>query len=149
MDLPPVPERPAVTTRVSRPLTVSGIVGVPGGVGVDVSYQFNDRLALSGQASTWIAMTDVGAQARYFFVAYERSGFFVAGGLHALVAPALFPFAAPAISAEVGGEFRAQNGFTIGVGAGVMGVYAPPGSEGGGNSFGIAPLARLRFGFSF
>ena len=149
MDLPPIPEPPAVSARVARPLTVSGMVGLPGGVGVDVSYQYSDRLALSGQASTWIAMTDVGAQARYFFVAHERGGFFVAGGLHALVAPVLFPFAAPAISAEIGGEFRAQNGFTTGIGVGVMGVYAPPGSEGGGNSFGLAPLARLRFGYSF
>src|SRR4051794_24009012 len=90
MDLPPVPTT-AVSTRVARPLTVSGVLGIPGGLGVDVSYQLNDRVALSGQASSWVAVTDVGAQVRFFPLVSERAGLYVAGGVHALYAPILFP----------------------------------------------------------
>jgi hypothetical protein len=147
MDMPTPP--PPVSTRIARPWTVAGTVGLPGGLGVEVSRQLDDRLALSAHAASWLAVTDLGLGIRFFPLRSERAGLYVGGGVNALIAPVLFPTAAPAMNGELGGEFRARNGFTIGGGIGLMGLYAPKGSEGGGGEFGLVPTAQLRIGHSF
>lgn len=140
---------PAISTRVARPLTVSGVIGLPGGPGVDVSYHLSDRLAVSAQASSWLAVTDVGAQVRFFPLAGERAGLYLAAGPRALVAPILLSGIAPGLNTEIGGEFRGSGGFTIGGGIGVTGIYVPRGSEGGGGHIEPAPHAQLRIGYSW
>lgn len=142
-------QQPTLSTRETRPWTVAGTIGLPGGLGVDVGYQLHDRVQLSAHAASWVAVTDVGADVRLFPIAGERGGLYVATGVRGLIAPVLLKGVAPGINAEIGGEFRARNGFTIAGGIGGIMAYYPPGSEGGGDEWGVIPTLNLRIGKSF
>jgi hypothetical protein len=131
-------------------LTISGTAGLLGGVGLDVSYQLSDRLALAGQASSlFLVHNDVSAQVRFFPVASERAGLYLAGGVHGILSPVLFLGPAPGASLAIGGEFRAHSGFTIGGEVGAIGLYAP--SEGSHSTWGPVVMAnvQVRAGYSF
>ena len=137
------------TVRADRPWSFSGIIGLPGGFGVDLGWQPSDRLGLDLQLSSWLAISDLGLQARGFVLADDRRALTVVGGVHALFAPILFEPGALDLELGLGGEYRAPTGFTIGGELGpALWLSDPHHTEGGG---GISPAAfgRLRVGYSW
>ncbi len=135
----PLPEVPA--------WTVSGVVGFPGGLGVDVSRRLTDGFALSAQASTWLAVSDVGVRGRGFLVSGERWSFVVGGGVHALFAPVLFSPGALAVEVGPGFAYEAPSGFTLGMDAGPAVWLSLPHHTEGGDGVSLAEFVQLRVGW--
>ncbi len=127
--------------------TVSGIVGFPGGLGVDVARRLTDGFALSGQLATWVAISDLGVRGRGFLVRGERWSFVVGGGVHALVAPVLFSPGALAVELGPGVAYQAPSGFTFGLDGGpALWLSLPHHTEGGGG-VSVAEFAQLAVGW--
>jgi len=126
------PPAQAESTRVSRPLTVSGTVNaILPSVGVEVALQTSDRLALAVQVTQLLwAHVDVSARMRVFVVANEESGFYVGPILHAWYSPLILHGVSPVGTVEAGYELRAPTGFTFGIGLGGGVIWNPyKGSE--------------------
>lgn len=129
------------------PWTVSGVVGLPGGVGVDVARRLTGGFALSGQVSTWVAITDLGVRGRGFLVRGERWSFVVGGGLHGLIAPVLFSPGALALEAGPGVDYQAPSGFELAVDGGPALWFSLPHHTEGGDGLSLAAFAQLRLGW--
>jgi len=112
---------PAPSNRTSLPFTVSFALSGPiPGLGLDLSYQLHDRLAVGVQATTILAHTDINLRSRAFLLARPTWGLYA--GLNARLwhSPILFNGGVrPLADAEIGYEWRGPGGFTLGLGAGL------------------------------
>ena len=124
-------------------LSLSAQVGIPGGIGVEVAYR-TDAWAVGGHARSSLLFTDLGIAMRHYFAPRWYAGL----GAHVLDSPLIFRWA-PSVSVVGGFEHRYANDFTLGVEAGGIVAYTPPGSEGGGNELAPIPVIYLRVGKVF
>jgi hypothetical protein len=146
--------RPAhASTRQARPLTLSVAANaVLPSLGVDVSYQLHDRVAIGAQLTQLlIAHLDVSARARLFLLAGERSGLYLGANLHVWYSPLILDVLTGATTAELGYELRAPTGFTFAVGAGGGVLYVPghAGVSGRKPRWDPLPMLNLRLGRSW
>lgn len=138
----------AHATAARQPHAISFAFGVPGGFGADMEWSLSERTAVAVQASTWLAVSDLGVRYRWRFLLNAHSDLYVQGGAHALASPILFRIGAPAVSVGIGAE-RWRRGFVLAGEAGAYALWAPPGSEGGGNELGVVPLIQVRIGHAW
>lgn len=131
-----------------QPHAIAFVVGVPGGFGADLEWSLSERTAVAVQASTWLAVSDIGFHGRYRFLTNPHSDLYVQAGAHALASPLLFRIGAPGVSAGVGAE-RWRRGFVMAGELGAYVIWVPPGSEGGGNEIGAIPLIQFRIGHAW
>jgi hypothetical protein len=117
------------TSRQARPFSVSGVGTFYVGanfplVGVELAYHLFDRLAVTGQMTTFMGLFyDFSAGARTFILGNERSGLTL--GLTARHFAAIMSEGSNGAGAEVGYEYRAQNGFLLSLGLGYILANAP------------------------
>lgn len=150
MSIDSVGSTPSV--RETRPTTIAGTVSFPGGVGVEVSHNLTDRVALSAEASSWLLVSDISAQVKLYPVAGEHAGLYVSAGPHLAVVPLVSALDGsgsssmlfPGLGGEIGGEYRHESGFTISGGVGGMVVH-----QLNSNNTAVVPTAQLRLGYSF
>ena len=142
----------SVSTRTRRPSTVSGAANAAfPSLGIDVSQQLGDRFAVGVQFTTLIfAHNDLSARARWFVVAERRAGLYLGTNLHLWYSPLIINGLAPAGTLEAGYEWRADGGFTLGLGLGGGLIWIPPGGRGLGAQarWSGLPLVNLRIGES-
>lgn len=127
---------------------ISFALGAPGGFGADMEWSLAERRAIAVQASSWLAVSDLGVRYRWRFLLNTRSDVYLQGGAHALASPLLFRIGAPAVSTGIGAE-RWRGSFVLAAEAGAYVLWVPPGSEGGGNELGVVPLLQLRLGHAW
>ncbi|OVE81352.1 hypothetical protein BVY03_03980 [bacterium K02(2017)] len=130
---------------------LSGKINVPGGLGIEYAKDFGDQFQLATSLSSWFAISQASVEGRYVFRRADRSkdqswDFYAGVGVHALASPLLFPTVAPGANLSIGTQKSWDNGFFLGLDVGAMVLWAPPGSEGGGNEWGGLPTANLRLG---
>lgn len=138
------------SNRVDRPTSVSGAIGWPGGMGVDVAHNFSDSFGIQGQAMSWVAFTDLGFRLRGYPVGGQHWALVTSGGLHGLLAPVLFAPGALAAEVAVGTEYRGDRGFLFGLDAGpAVWLTDPKRTEGGEGPLSLTFFAQLRFGWAW
>jgi hypothetical protein len=147
------PTPASASTRQSRPLTVAGAANamLPS-LGVDVSYQLNDRIAVGAQLTMLLIVhNDLSARGRLFLVAGERYGLYVGANLHGWYSPLILDVPTIAATAELGYELRTDAGFTLGVGAGGGLLWVPGHAGVGGRKprWDPLPMLNLRIGRSW
>jgi hypothetical protein len=109
-----------MTGQPGRPVSISVAAdAVTPSLGVDLSYRLNPRVAVAAQLTTLlIAHTDLSVRSRLFLVAGEELGLYVGANLHVWYSPRVLKVATLAGTLEVGGEWQADSGLTLGLGAG-------------------------------
>lgn len=141
----------APSTRTTRPLTISGAANaILPSIGIDVSRQLTDRLAVGAQWTTLIVHNDVSLRTRLFILALRRAGLYLGANLHGWHSPLILSTVTIAGTIELGYEWRLDSGFTVGVGVGAGPLWVPKGSEGAGGAgrWEPLPLLDLRIGKS-
>ena len=138
------------SNRLDRPTSVSGIVGWPGGLGVDVAHNFSEVFGIQGQAMSWIAFTDLGFRLRGYPVGGQHWALVTSGGLHVLFAPILFAPGALEAEVGVGTEYRGDRGFLFGLDLGpALWVTDPKRTEGGDGPLSLTFFGQLRLGYAW
>jgi len=129
--LPPGPRR--APTRSPFTLGVAATLFFPS-AGVDLSWQPHQRLALGLQATTLVIHLDLSLRARLYLAPGARGGgpYLGANG-HLWWSPLVLTGLAPAVTGELGWEWRGPTGVLVGVGAGAGVIRTPPGSGSAGN----------------
>lgn len=117
-------ERPAPkSTLVTKPLSLTLGLGFPDAARLGVEYNLGRFFSIGGNVGTAGIFRDYGVHARVYPFDTHRFHFYLQGGADALDMTPLSPNAPLAVvpNLRLGEEFRAENGFTIGVnvGAGV------------------------------
>lgn len=102
--------------------------------GVDLSWQPHQRLALGLQATTLVVHLDLSLRGRLYLAPGPRGGgpYLGANG-HLWWSPLVLSGLAPAVTGELGWEWRGPTGVLVGVGAGAGVIRTPPGSGSAGN----------------
>ncbi len=140
----------ADSTRLARPLTVSGTVNaVLPSVGLEVAGQASDRVAFAVQLTQLLwAHVDLSVGMRVYVVARDESGFYVGPIVHAWYSPLILHGIVPVGTVEVGYERRERTGYTFGVGVGGGAIWNVHG-ESGDREWEPVAMLNLRFGKSW
>lgn len=115
----------AATTRELMPWTFSGAAStILPSVGVDLSRQLNDRIAIGVQVTQLLtAHVDVSFRLRLFLIAGETSGIYLGANSHLWYSPLILDRVSPVATGELGYEVRRPSGFTFGIGLGAGGIF--------------------------
>jgi hypothetical protein len=118
--------------------------------GADLSWQPHDRLALGLQATTLVVHLDLSLRGRLYLAPGGRGGgpYLGANG-HLWWSPLVIAGLSPAVTGELGWEWRGPTGRLVGVGLGAGGIHVPRGSGSAGNPehWELIPLLDLRIAF--
>ena len=138
------------STRETLPLTFSGAAnGILPSIGVDLSYQLEDRLGVGAQVTSLLwAHVDLSLRARFMALAEQDWGLYLGANVHAWYSPIIFHGVSPLATGEVGYEHRGNGGFTLGVGLGAGAIYFRQG-EGSRRRVEPVAIANLRIGRSW
>ena len=141
---------PSPSRRLESPLSVLGAANYPFiNLGLDVSYQLTDRFAIGGQlTSTFLVHNDLSARTRLFLFARPSWGVYVGANLHGIHSPVLLSTPAAAGTLELGVEFRTEERWIVGFGAGGGYLWAES-AEGRGpdeSNWMLWPVVNLRIG---
>jgi hypothetical protein len=117
---------PVVSERLAHPFSVSGAFNLPMlNVGIDLSYQVLDRLAVGVQATTFLlAHTDLSVRTRVFLIARPRWGIYLGANGHYIHSPLILSDPTWAATGELGWEYRTPGRTVIAVGAGAGRFWA-------------------------
>ena len=144
----------AESTRVTRPLTVSGTVNaILPSVGLELAGQASDRVAFAVQLTQFlIAHVDLSARMRVFIVAEDETGYYVGPTVHAWYSPLILHGIVPVGTIEAGYERRARTGSTFGIGVGggvIWNIHHDSHDEGGNAEWQPVAMLNLRWGKSW
>lgn len=130
-----------------QPFHFAAVASMPGGVGAELGMQPAVGWTVAAQATWFLALGDATVVVRRHL--NGGSGPYLAAGPYGLWTPILFPERfpiAPGVLFALGWEWSATSGQFLAAELGCAGIYAPPGSEGGGNEFGAIPRVQVRLG---
>jgi hypothetical protein len=120
--------------------------------GLDLSWQPHERVALGLQATTLVVHLDLSLRARLYLAPGARGGGpYLGTNGHLWWSPLLMTGLAPAVTGELGWEWRGPTGVLVGVGAGGGRIRVPRGSGGAANPvhWEWIPLLDVRVGRAF
>jgi hypothetical protein len=143
------------SVRAQRPNVVTGIAGLPGGLGLDYGHNFSEPFSLGARAAMWPPLLvggyvgEMAVHARWFFVGGEQWSFYLEASLGALIgyttAFALgFSSVIPRLGTVLGFEWRSEGGFTAGLSLGNNLFY-----ELGQGRILPSPTGYLQIGYAF
>ncbi|HYV44503.1 MAG TPA: hypothetical protein VFA20_06550 [Myxococcaceae bacterium] len=151
------------SVRARRPNVLTGIVGLPGGIGIDYGHNFSEPFSLGARASMWPPfllggfLSELAVDGRWFFLGGEQWSLYLEASLGALVGSATAfalgtgvssSFALPRLGTVIGFEWRSAGGFTAGLSFGNNLFYVPGLGQGQGPIV-PSPTGYLQIGSAF
>lgn len=143
--LPPQQTQPPKPIRVERPLLVEFGGTFPKLPGIGITYNLNEHVALGVHGSYLHFINSVAATGRLYFEP-EASTLFAEIDLILMQTGFSYSSMTPGAALMLGYEYRSDNGFTMGAGAGI--TMAPFGGAFGSN-LPLLPALSVSFGHAF